>query len=152
MRVFSDPPFVRRRVPLLSGLLVRLLCPLTLHQMAEINLILQDFLNIPRCPERIAVFFIPREADMTSDFEIASPYLPRAPVLGILQKAATGVAVAALRYRCLSGWRISKGSPSSLWEIVRAYHYPPRCHRARCAEPGLRLNASRSDSLYRITS
>ena len=94
----------------------------------------------------------PCRQPMTSDFEIVTPYLPRAPALGILQKAATGVAVAALRYRCLLGWRVSKGSPSSLWEVVRAYHYPPRCHRARPAVPGLRLNASRSDSLYRITS
>jgi hypothetical protein len=94
----------------------------------------------------------PRRQPMTSNFEIVTPYLPRAPAIRILQKAATGVAVAALRYRRLLGWRISKGSPSSLWEVVKAYHYPPRCHRTQCAEPGLRLNVSRSDSFYRITS
>ena len=29
-------------------------------------------------------------------------------------------------------WRIPQGSPSSLWEGVSKFHYPPRCHRARC--------------------
>ena len=40
------------------------------------------------------------------------------------------------------GWRIPQGSPSSLWEGVSKFHYPPRCHRARFAESGLRLRRS----------
>lgn len=39
-------------------------------------------------------------------------------------------------------WRIPQGSPSSLWEGVSKFHYPPRCHRARFAESGLRLRRS----------
>ena len=39
-------------------------------------------------------------------------------------------------------WRIPQGSPSSPWEGVSKFHYPPRCHRARFAESGLRLRRS----------
>ena len=43
----------------------------------------------------------------------------------------------------VEGWRIPQGSPSSLWEGVSKFHYPPRCHRARCCHAlGQRLRRS----------
>ena len=45
-------------------------------------------------------------------------------------------------------WRIPQGSPSSLWEGVSKFHYPPRCHCARFAESGLRLRRSLSRFQY----
>ena len=36
----------------------------------------------------------------------------------------------------VEGWRIPQGLPSSLWEGVSKFHYPPRCPRARFASTG----------------
>ena len=58
-------------------------------------------------------------------------------------RGATPQATAASK-----SWRIPQGSPSSLWEGVSKFHYPPRCHRARFAESGLRLRRSLSRFQY----
>ena len=58
--------------------------------------------------------------------------------------AQTGVGRVATQQATAASksWRIPQGSPSSLWEGVSKFHYPPRCHRARFAESGLRLRRS----------
>ena len=74
-------------------------------------------------------------------FEIIHPVCHAPRMVGMMQ-AAPGRAVITPRYRCPKDWRIPQGSPSSLWEGVSKFHYPPRCHRARFAESGLRLRRS----------
>ena len=64
------------------------------------------------------------------------------PARGVFQ-TADGFGCIAPQHRC--PWRAGayrRDSPSSLWEGVSKFHYPPRCHRARFAESGLRLRRS----------
>ena len=64
------------------------------------------------------------------------------PARGVFQ-TADGFGCIAPQHRC--PWRAGayrRNSPSSLWEGVSKFHYPPRCHRARFAESGLRLRRS----------
>lgn len=74
-------------------------------------------------------------------FEILHPICHAPRMVGMIQ-AASGKAVITPRYRCPKDWRIPQGSPSSPWEGVSKFHYPPHCHRARFAKPGLRLRRS----------
>ena len=58
------------------------------------------------------------------------------PARGVFQ-TADGFGCIAPQYRC--PWRAGayrRDSPSSLWEGVSKFHYPPRCPRARFASAG----------------
>ena len=58
------------------------------------------------------------------------------PARGVFQ-TADGFGCIAPQYRC--PWRAGayrRDSPSSLWEGVSKFHYPPRCPRARFANTG----------------
>lgn len=58
------------------------------------------------------------------------------PTRGVFQ-TADGFGCIAPQYRC--PWRAGayrRDSPSSLWEGVSKFHYPPRCPRARFASTG----------------
>lgn len=58
------------------------------------------------------------------------------PTRGVFQ-TADGFGCIAPQYRC--PWRAGayrRDSPSSLWEGVSKFHYPPRCPRARFANTG----------------
>ena len=58
------------------------------------------------------------------------------PARGVFQ-TADGFGCIAPQYRC--PWRAGayrRDSPSSLWEGVSKFHYPPRCPRARFASTG----------------
>ena len=72
-----------------------------------------------------------------------APYLPRIPGAGSipdrrwLRLHSPAVSIAAYR----------RDSPSSLWEGVNKFHYPPRCPRARLATAGSKACVDRSASL-----
>ena len=72
-----------------------------------------------------------------------APYLPRIPGAGSIPDRrwprlhSPAVPIAAYR----------RDSPSSLWEGVNKFHYPPRCPRARLATAGSKAYVDRSASL-----
>ena len=77
-----------------------------------------------------------------------APYLPRIPGAGSIPDRrwprlhSPAVPIAAYR----------RDSPSSLWEGVSKFHYPPRCPRARLATAGSKACVDRSVSSYFTSS
>ena len=70
------------------------------------------------------------------------------PARGVFQ-TADGLGCIAPLYR-FTAYR--RDSPSSLWEGVNKFHYPPRCPRARLATAGSKACVDRSVSSYFTSS
>ena len=73
---------------------------------------------------------------MISDADVL-PYLPRPPTKGYLRlRPALPHHSSIVSCSLAKAAHTVRGSPSSLWEVVRKYHCPRACHRARPATAG----------------
>ena len=94
-----------------------------------------------RAPDRAAPFVLSERAVFATH-----------PRRGEYSRPPVAPAVIAPPHRfARRGRRIQQDSPSSLWEGVSKFHYPPRCPRARSARAGSKVGVDRSASLS-ITS
>ena len=73
-----------------------------------------------------------------------APYLSRIPGAGSIPDRRWP----RLHSPAVPFYRIPQDSPSSLWEGVSKFHYPPRCPRARLATAGSKACVDRSVSSY----
>lgn len=81
-----------------------------------------------------------------------APYLPRIPGAGSISgRRWLRLHSPAIPFRPHRGGAYGRDSPSSLWEGVSKFHYPPRCPRAQLAGAGSKACVDRSASLS-ITS
>ena len=72
------------------------------------------------------------------DCHICTPYLPRIPGTGSIPDRRWLRLHSPAEPLPVKGGAYRRNSPSSLWEGVSKFHYPPRCPRAQIASTGLK--------------